>query len=275
MAIKRVVDKPKQKTVKTFPEFDMSKIYIYQHEGDNEFSRILRDGHNNFTLQELEGSCLRGSYTSFTELCKTIVNPIYILDNQQDLARFILGCREFPTVQEIEEIINEPLADDEVSVEDLNFNKIYALLKESSCCTLKKYNDGSFTFHSIFDSTTDYLCTYAYSMKDSIQKALSLNDKVYQFDTQEEFLRWSLEQVTGKSVYIGDRVLETKTTPTLNYKALDVLIDFYVEHNAEKERGCSVLPVRTEINCFGVNCYSQGCQSLCKKALKAGILEAV
>lgn len=191
MAIKKVVDKPKVKVVKKFPEFDSSKLYV-EETGKNILFKINKMDNGSFIYDSLNDSGERCFVSSFKEVIRDGEN-IYILDNQEQLARFILGCREFPKVEEVEEIVGQELAEDEVSVEDVRRSKIYGYY---SCTTPRRYFDSIKGFQFLGDSSTWGIESKADTLKESIIQAID-SHTVYQFDTQEEFLRWGLEKVTG------------------------------------------------------------------------------
>jgi len=199
MAIKIVVNKPKTQTVKKFPEFDSSKIYVYETLGKPETLRqITRNFNHSFEIRELNSSKLVSEFEGFLNVLTCVATPIYILDNQQDLARFIMGCREFPKVEEIkteEELVWHP---DEVSINDIDKYKIYASYIDGEINILTKEQNLSYIFKELSHNRGNIRSGQG-CMKD-IKKFIEifLDENIYQFDTQEEFLRWSLEQVTGK-----------------------------------------------------------------------------
>ena len=208
MAIKKVVDKPK--TVKKFPEFDSSKIYVVEYKNIKDDLCRINVFKGEFIVTWI-GRTKNTAYrsASFEGIIKRAVdnigsniNSIYILNNQQELARFIMGCREFPKLEEIE--VGEELAEDEVSVEDSDVNKIYAL--KGVAGSLYKAHSLSFRDESFAFISIDCSRYWANGVHLGLRKLLKSNigQKIYQFDTQEEFLRWSLEQVTGKKFKVCD-----------------------------------------------------------------------
>ena len=197
MAIKKVVNKT-NKTVKKFPEFDNGKSYISVTKGGCDYYELKSRKGKGFDVYNLASGYVHtvGSLGEYI-----LINPdftTYILNNQDELARFLLGCREFPKVEEIE--VGEELAEDEVSVEDVSTAKIYGHL----CCgdphiLSKSYSDNTYQWHAVYD--TDRFSSVGSSSKKSFKDVLNITCRcyeVYQFDTQEEFFRWSLEKVTGK-----------------------------------------------------------------------------
>jgi len=202
MAIKRVVDKPKTQVIKkSFPEFDSSKLYVAEQKYGDKVTKLTYNGDYYGWDSFDEGTCMGISSDNFRDAIIKKEKPVYILDNQQDLARFIMGCREFTIVEkeEIKEEVVGKLADDEVSVEDVALYKIYAA----------NFNGYIGKFHinnsnkkaqivKCHDSDGSGLGE-SYNIEDQILSAIKNNYEIYQFDTQEEFLRWSLEQVTGKN----------------------------------------------------------------------------
>jgi hypothetical protein len=200
MAIKRVVDKTKSKVVKRFPEFNINKLYIV--ECSDRLYKIVQNN-NKFQLIVLTKSYSACSeYDTFEALLEVRARnktTVYILDTENDIARFIMGCREFPIVQEIEETINESFTDDEVSIEDVAKDKIYGLLcnYDKTICKIHQDKDDYY-WYSVSLDDLNVFAGYASYLEDLIRENIAEGDPVYQFDTQEEFLRWSLEQVTGK-----------------------------------------------------------------------------
>lgn len=197
--IKKVVDKPKVQVVKKFPEFDSSKIYI------NDLLRTFIRHGSKFITTEVGNSafCSSSSYKNFEDYmsqnCSAL--SLYILDNQQELARFILGCREFPKVEEIEETVGQELAEDEVSVEDMYYcagDKIVAL-KAPDGDYYVMAQTGFGKYNAICLSSFNRLTEENNSFSQFLTQKIAEDYLVYQFDTQEEFLRWSLEQTTGES----------------------------------------------------------------------------
>ena len=107
MAIKRVVDKPKTQIVKKFPEYDRSKIYV----GDvgNTSVRIIKYG-DVFTFNSLFSNDTNWlKYDSFSDMLNRENLTTYAIDNKEEFARFILGCREFPKLEAKEEEITDLL----------------------------------------------------------------------------------------------------------------------------------------------------------------------
>ena len=102
----------------------------------------------------------------------------------------------------------KPLADNEVNVEDINGDKIYILIFNNNArykvikpvvgqCLLANLDNSRCFSNSWETGFTD--------IELLIKRALKVDGTVvYQFDTQEEYLRWSLEQVTGKKFKVCD-----------------------------------------------------------------------
>lgn len=206
--IKKVVLKS-NKIVKKFPKFDESKIYVTN--GFSEGIRTLSEDYDGMYVWNLLNARGTESSNTFEEACEGIT--VFILDNKEDLAHFILGCREFPKVEAIEE--KAELSDSEASIADVSDGKIYAFhinphISISSGeeiyklhCTSRR-GASMCVFNGLFDSAT----TSGYA-RPSISEAIRTNIlgtacchppvTVYQFDTQEEFLRWALEKTTNKN----------------------------------------------------------------------------
>ena len=204
MAIKKVVNKTK--TVKKFPEFDDEKIYVEETTVAAFLIVKITDGFTYTSLTNIKNVAKDVKKTFKDVLEAAEEHSIYILNNQDELARFLLGCREFPKVEEIE--VGEELAEDEVSVEDVVRKNPYNLIL---ACTWNSANKVS-VFHpyscpacdskyAFFESASGISHGNYFTSQEKCIKSALINNTVYQFDTQEEFLRWSLEQVTGKKFY--------------------------------------------------------------------------
>ena len=201
MAIKRVVNKPSRKVLK-YPEFDSSKIYVRDWFRVNDIMQLYKvnDGFNWDYIGK--SSSTNASYPTFKDALFYESSNYYILNNQQDLANFILGCREFPKLKPIE--VSE-LADDEVSVEDVSKDKIYATVSFVDTPNIVFRNNGGYSLlwgsiqegkSGLFDDSTLTGC---------LKKLFKGDHTIYQFDTQEEFFKWALEKVTGKDVFLLDK----------------------------------------------------------------------
>lgn len=214
--IKKVVSKPSTLVIKKFPEFDTDKIYATSFNGDYLYT-IYRDDKDGktFKLNPLSHSTSNAkSYNSFEEVlhpagsCKRVT---YILDNQDQLARFIMGCREFPKVEAIEYTVGQDLAEDEITVEDCNTRGLYATLEEDRVRLLSggftgicsKADDYTLVSLKTSNSGSGYRLS-THNLYEALEKVNSLYfvKALYQFDTQEEFLRWALEHTTGKKFAI-------------------------------------------------------------------------
>lgn len=200
--IKKVVDKSNKK-YKKFPIYDRGKIYVYHTKG------LFFDGFNTRIL-ELDGKYITinladndniDTYDTFEDACEG--EEVYILSNEAELSRFIRGVRSFPKV-EAEEIIK--LNTYEVSVDDVDTKKIYAYAKDGEVYKLQIGHGGIVNgFACLNSSAGNYSSISKYTDYTDIYiliKAHLLYNPVYQFDTQEEFLKWALEQTIGKKVLI-------------------------------------------------------------------------
>lgn len=191
--IKKVVNKPKTQTVKKFPEIDDRKIYIAEIFNEKYELKFKQGKIDVYSMQNNWYVC---SYKDLKQHQEYNINStIYILNNQQDLARFILGCREFPKVEELEETVGQELAEDEVIVEDVDFhNKIYAAIYG------KRYSGEETEIVMLDTSGQAYLLgeNFTSNSQRGSENYYFNHYQFYQFDTQEEFLRWALEQTTGK-----------------------------------------------------------------------------
>lgn len=203
--IKKVVNKPK-KIVKKSHRPNESKIYVY--DCDSSFW-ILKKNDKYFYWVPLDNtaSYFFDYYDSFNEAFLSL-DDVYVLNDKKELAHFILGARDFLTVKEMKEEAEEPeepLADDEVDIKDCREDKIYALNQDNSgkIYKLTKTHEPT-TFEFISLSNTKSWCGERRSdIKNCLKDSFFLWEKldkqtVYQFDTQEELLRWALEQATGE-----------------------------------------------------------------------------
>jgi len=204
--IKKVVNKPQTQVIVEFPAFDLGKRYLVDIKGST-YELFSKNGRLEcYSMYCQQIIC---SYSDFQEHKKCNPNAVvYVLDHQDELARFILGCREFPKLEEIDVTISQGLADNEVSVDSKgNERKIYAALQKFNSKThiyklVYSYINGenSYCFKPL--DSTDGIYSSTSSIKDSTKEAIKFvldrDDDVYQFDTQEEFLTWALEQTTDK-----------------------------------------------------------------------------
>ena len=76
--------------------------------------------------------------------------------------------------------------------------KCYAVCIDNIIYSLQQVLDCNYAFINIIN-TSDYLQDEYYSdFEDCLKQTINAGLNVYQFDTQEEFFRWALEQITGK-----------------------------------------------------------------------------
>ena len=203
--IKKVLIKNKTKIIKKFPEYDSNKIYVRElYSGAIlEYKQI---GQKILGIMLTGGSGTLISYVDFNEVARCNKSAvIYILENHQNLASFILGSRDFPILKEIEEEVEVPLADDEVLVPSyLDKREIYALKTEDTVYLMVML-DFKYAFINIAKPWMTF--NGSFNTIDELFKRADLhnyggNDKlfnqIYQFDTAQEFLEWSLEQIKVK-----------------------------------------------------------------------------
>lgn len=195
--IKRVVNRKKEVVTK-YPEYDINKLFIVEFDKDN-YERVTCRN-NKFYLGCI-GNDKVGllSYNTFEELIKNITrhSNIFIIDGKDELIRFLTGCREFDTVKPIQEEVNA-IADDKVSIDDVSDYKIYACMYATGKIQMliKNHSDNMYEWTS-FANTVSYSGVITPTLKEAILEVVNIADGIYQFDTQEEFLRWALEKVTG------------------------------------------------------------------------------
>lgn len=203
MTIKKVVNKPKVTTVKEFPKFDYGKIYVTTELFSSiEGVQILSHDKGKFVWNDPTNTV-----TFFKDSFRDAIldRVVYILDNQEQLARFILGCREFPKVEEVEETVGQELAEDEVSVVDCINNKIYGMYVNNAFGSIYKAHTPLNNFKNYYEFISLSDCMSRYTTSKSLKELLLVHideddTEIYQFDTQKEFLQWAYEQTTGKKI---------------------------------------------------------------------------
>lgn len=202
--IKKVVEESK-KEAGLF--FSSGKIYMAEDQSGCLWKLQLKN--DRFSFEALEGTHVNlcGTYGSFEEIIsfvcgnrihRTCRSKVYVLNNQLDLARLIMGCRDFPPV---EPVMVKELGEDEISVDNNYFatNKIYACCHEEKVLVATQEDSGVYSFRPMI-SRQGNRYTGAGNHENLTKLITCFNGftAVYQFDTQEEFFRWSLGQVTGK-----------------------------------------------------------------------------
>jgi hypothetical protein len=238
--IKRVVDvsnKQKTITVKKFPEFDDNKIYVTDCNGSGLY-RIFKDNLNlevTFRLYPLNCSSTQSKTyigeDGFRQICIIGKRVTYILDNMNQFADFLKGERNFPIVEEVTETTQEvsTLADDEVSINDCDPDKIYAMNNSVGIAKLTSCSQNSNNETRLYQWNYMHNSGYTEGSPEIFkEKIIRYKFKVYQFDTQEEFLTWALEQTTNK-----DKNIVVADAPKINEvaleKAFEKLISFAKE----------------------------------------------
>lgn len=204
--IKKVLTKNKTKIIKKFPEYDVDKNYIFTggHNSKNIYKIFIKDN-KTFNFLHLTGYGEGVNYDTFERLVKTHSTPYMLSQNNADLIAFLNGSRDFPMLKEIEEEVEVPLADDEVLVPSyFDKREIYALKTEDTVYLMImlefKYSfidiaKPWMTFNGSFNSI-DELFKRADVYNSGIN--IKLFNRIYQFDTAQEFLEWSLEQIKVK-----------------------------------------------------------------------------
>lgn len=197
--IKKVVDKSNKK-YKKFPIYDWNKIYVYHTQclcSDGFNTRILELDDAYITINLADNNNL-DTYDTFEDACKG--KEVYILSNETELSRFIGGARVFPKV-EAEEI--SELNTYEVSVDDVDGDKIYAFASYGKVYKLQiGYGNDTNGFACLDSSAFNY---HNYTSSTDVTEHIKRHfpyHTVFQFDAQEEFLKWALEQSTRyKGIY--------------------------------------------------------------------------
>lgn len=196
--IKKVLAKNKTKIIKKFPEYDSTKMYISAND------TIIKKSQHEYISRGLDASRGCIGFTSFKELSRFYGDSVYILKNFQDLTNYLEGSRNFPILKEIEEEITVPLDKDEVLMPNyFDKRKIYGLKGITHniyilCMVDSKYSFVSLdrpwmTFNGSFNTIIELIETVD-EFNDGV--CPELFNQVYQFDTYQEFLEWSLEQIT-------------------------------------------------------------------------------
>lgn len=224
--IKKVLDK-KNETITKFPEYDSSKIYVRNLVG---IDRLTRDAGDTFRWVGIDNDFISSYTNSFISECQD--GDVYIVDKYDGLARFLSGCREFPKVEET--VVRAVLEEDEVSIDDVTSDKIYAFSKEGifggSDHIYKLqigYGNEYNGFVALNASSRNYLDPIkSTDVDEHIKYHLNRGRTVYQFDTQEEFLKWSLEQITNKKfrTYSTGARAASISIPCLSKTTLEVLV---------------------------------------------------
>lgn len=144
-----------------------------------------------------DGGTVYKQSDSFEKICED--RCIYVLDNAYDLGRFLHGSGDFPIIkkgrlEKVEFIYSE----DEVSIDKVSVKKIYAI-KGIAGHIYKAHRISALKYAFInIDASAEYAYPTQPSLQEAIKNALDYGYIVFQFDTQEEFLRWALEKITGK-----------------------------------------------------------------------------
>ena len=76
--------------------------------------------------------------------------------------------------------------------------KLYATCVNKVVYVLERVGQNTYTFVNIVNKSETFLSQTCYSVTGCIEEMLKCNFIVYQFDTQEEFFKWALEQTTDK-----------------------------------------------------------------------------
>lgn len=197
MAIKKVVLEKPKKIINKFPEFNKKKIYIRDLWRDNTVLLRFYKTHNSIQARYLNNNELNYEYASFEDYLRlNKADTVYVLDNQQDLARFLMGDREFPIVKQEESDTRDERI---VSVDEcVPNNKCYALQRpyDLDIYVFNVAANGDAKFNSLRYNGF-WLNSYeGVNTTEAFKMVLKQGYEVYQFDTQEEFLHWSLERVT-------------------------------------------------------------------------------
>jgi len=213
MTIKRVVNTQKIEVKEKYPEFDRNKIYVCCSYGKPLYLTDTLDnsGENleyRFKWLYLDHSVWESRHKTFESAIKKY--DVYILDNQEQLARFILGCREFPKLEKITKNISVALKDDEASIDNVKCYHYddYNIYAVNYCNQILTINyDIANNIYRV--SGYDHISNDAWIWNNLKEAIVCISKKgngqvIYEFsgeNKQEEFLKWSLEQVTGKEFY--------------------------------------------------------------------------
>ena len=76
--------------------------------------------------------------------------------------------------------------------------KLYATCVNKVVYVLERVGQNGYTFVNVVNKSEKFLSQTCYSVTGCIEEMLNCNFIVYQFDTQEEFFKWALEQTTDK-----------------------------------------------------------------------------
>ena len=76
--------------------------------------------------------------------------------------------------------------------------KLYATCINKVVYVLERVSQNTYTFVNVVNKSEKLLNLSCYSVTGCIEEMLKCNFIVYQFDTQEEFFKWALEQITDK-----------------------------------------------------------------------------
>lgn len=95
--------------------------------------------------------------------------------------------------------VKNPVSDNNVVFTNkVQTQKLYAVNDHGVIYTLCNLEDATLAFTNVINKSEYLQDEYYYSFQGCIDDTLDRGFTVYQFDTQEEFFRWALEQITGK-----------------------------------------------------------------------------
>lgn len=95
--------------------------------------------------------------------------------------------------------VKKPVSDNDiVFTNEIQTQKLYAVNDHGVIYTLCYLNDGTLAFVNVINKSEYLQDEYYYSFKGCIEDTIDSGFIVYQFDAQQEFFKWALEQITGK-----------------------------------------------------------------------------
>lgn len=221
--IKRVILNKKTQ----YPEYDENSFYIYK-DIYFDYYKLIKNKFNDFELVKLNSNLndVFSRFPNFEEVCKwSERNPIFKFDSLEDVARFINNQL---TVSSIDKYIRyNVLKDNEVSIDDVSSSKIYAYTRFGHIYKAHIINSaGRYAFRDI--DCLHYYKDFIYPSLVSLIENVIQDAIVYQFDTQKEFFKWALEQITGKkfkNVVVPKRYIGfVDTFNACQYETVEALI---------------------------------------------------